>query len=39
VSDSDSTKFQAGISTVRALAAVDVGVRIASAFSQATSIT
>ena len=39
MTNSDSTKFAAGISTIRVMLAVDVGVRIPAAFSQATSIT
>lgn len=39
VTNADSTKFQAGISTIRVMLSADVGVRIPAAFSQATSIT
>lgn len=38
-SDSDGTNFQTGMTSIRAMASVDVGVRIPAAFSLATSIT
>lgn len=38
-SDSDGTNFQTGVTSIRAMASVDIGVRIPAAFSLATSIT